>query len=402
MTQTSGGISVDRGYRASSSGGTRRGRSRVEDRAAAADSSQSLGEWGQEEWELPGQGDSGPKCGEYYPEAVCDSCGELQFGSHNCGRRSCPDCWHGWADKASVRGAKRIQSFRYTQPDDHRRQVAHAVVSPPDGDVMNERQYWDGRSKAAEIAKEKGFRGFAVVPHPYRGTDRAKRLYRQSEVSYGFWVWWRNDMDGDEELVRWSPHYHIIGFTTPDMNQGDESDEWVYNFITSLDRFGGIHDRDSHKDVYGTFRYLLSHTGYPGGSSKQVVTWCGELANSVFVEEATADYQIEKPSEGVQSVILREIEEAVDVATEDDEDSEDGAEDRETDDMGKCPCDGCDGLLIDVFDVRRYLEYNRPPPEVAHRMTVAYEWRMGEVSPPPGMKRPETEEHAQEAFEAML
>jgi hypothetical protein len=46
-----------------------------------------------------------------------------------------------------------VQSFRETQPKNHRRQAAHAVVSPPDGAVMNEREFYDGRSRAADIAQ---------------------------------------------------------------------------------------------------------------------------------------------------------------------------------------------------------------------------------------------------------
>lgn len=403
MSQLDGGVTVDRGYRAAVAGSSSSpSTSRVEQRAAgAADWSDDLGHWGAAEWELPGFGEKGPRCGEYYPQAVCDSCGEPEFATHQCGRRGCPDCWGTWAREAGVRATVRLQSFRYTLPDNYERQAAHAVVSVPEGEVMNERQFYKGRKKAAEIAEQKGFRGFAIVPHPYRMTDAAKREFRSTDVEYGIWSWWRRDRDGDRDLIKWSPHYHIIGVTTQDMDSAEDSDEWVYRFIRSMDRFDGVHDRESHEDVYGAFRYLLSHTGWPEGSTNQAVTWYGELANSIFVEDAREEWQNEKPSEGILSVLEREVEQVAGVEPEGDEGDESGAV-GETDDLGECPCDSCDGLLIDVFDVRQYLRHNDPPPDVAERMVAAYEWRLGERQPPPGMKRPDSEEHAREAFEMLL
>jgi len=362
---------------------------------------EDLGRWGAGKWNLPGYGEKGPKCGKYYPEAVCDECGELDFGMHNCGRRSCPDCFGIWAKEAGVRATVRIQSFRHTQPDNHKRQAAHAVVAPPEGSIMNERQFYKGRKKASEIASEKGFRGFAIVAHPWRVKEWVKQDYRDAGPDVGLWVWLRNEFTETElrDRIYWSPHYHIIGATSAGMEPGNESDEWLYEFIRSFESYGGIRDTESHDDLYGGFRYLLSHTGYPEGSTKQAVTWYGDLANSVFVEDASEEWQIEKPSEGVRSALEREIEAMAGVVQEDDED---GVQSEETDDMGECPCDDCTGVLIDVFDVRAYLDHNDPPPEVADRMVTAYEWRVGDRLPPPGLKYPQTKEQAIEAFESLM
>lgn len=364
---------------------------------------EDLGRWGSAKWNLPGYGEMGPKCGEWYAEAVCDECGHLNPGTHNCGRRSCPNCWGIWAKEAAVRATVRVQSFRETQPKDYRRQAAHAVVAPPEGSVMNEREFYDGRQEAAEIAEKKGFRGFVIVAHPWRATEDAKDEYRRADPDAGLWVWLRSEFSESElrDRIYWSPHYHIIGATSADMEPGDESDEWLYEFIRSFDSYEGIRDRGSHEDVYGAFRYLLSHTGYPEGSTKQALTWYGDLANSVFVEEATEDWQIQKPSEGVRSALRREVE-AVAGVTEDEEGDKEGGASDESDDLGECPCDGCGGVLIDVFDVRAYLDHNDPPPEVAKRMKAAYEWRVGDRAPPAGLKHPQTKEQALEAFEALL
>lgn len=394
MTREFGGIVADH-----------RPQEMLRDSSPSTETSEIRGEWsaglgpfGQTTWQLPGQGDRGSGCGEYRPMAVCESCGQPEFKARTCGARSCPDCWGMWAKQAAVRATKRIQAFRYTQPDNHRRQVAHAYVSPPEGTVRTVGEYWDGISKAADMAEEKGFRGFTVIPHPYRPTQEAKERYREADPDYGIWVWLRNDIEGLERYTKWSPHYHIIGLTSADMEPGEDGDEWLYQFKRSLTRFDGIEDRDSHEDLYGAIRYLLSHTGFPEGSTRQVVRWYGDLANSVFVENATKDWQNEKPSKDVRAGLLREIEAVAGQEVDD----EDGEERPESDDVGDCPVEDCDGVMIDVFDVSAYLEHNDPPPDVRNRMRMARDWRLGRVEPPPGLKRPRTEQDAREAYRAML
>ena len=371
-----------------------------DDRGGAGEWSEGLEPFGVTAWQLPGQGDRGAGCGEWYPEAVCETCGEPRFTSRVCGARSCPDCWGVWAKDAAVRATVRLQAFRYTQPNDWHRQVAHAYISPPEGEVMTEREYWEGRSKAAEIAKSKGWWGFTVIPHPYRVTEEGKERYRAEDPDYGIWVWLRNDVEGMSRYTKWSPHYHIIGATGADMEPAKDSDEWVYQFKRSVESFDGVRDADSHEDLYGLCRYLLSHTGYPEGSTKQTVTWYGDLANSVFVEDATEEWQNEKPSEGVLSALEREVEAVAGPSTEDDEG--DGEAVSEGDEVGECPCDDCGGVLIDVFDVGMYLQHNDPPPGVREVMVTARDWRLGRIEPPPGLKRPRSEEEAEEALEAML
>ena len=334
-----------------------------------------------------------------YPEAVCESCGEVTFAGRVCGARTCPDCWGAWAKKAAVRATVRVQGFRYVQPDDWRRQAAHAVVSPPEGEVMTEREFWDGRSKAAELAEAKGWRGFSVIAHPCRVTDEGKERYRAEEPEYGIWVWLRNDVEGMERYIYWSPHYHIVGATGADMEPAREGDEWSYRFFRSVEWFGGLRDRGSHEDVYGLFRYLLSHTGYPEGSSRQAVVWYGEMANSVFVEEAGEPWQVEKPRASARSVLRQEVKEVAGPSVEEEGEAEsvlDGVEE-----VGECPVGECDGVLVDVFDVYDFLMRNEVPGRVADRMELARDWRLGRVEPPPGLKRPRCEEDARQAFEVM-
>ena len=395
--QTEGTVSVDVGFRASLPIEDD-SPSRVQERAERSDDAESLGRWGSEPWELPGFGEKGPRCGEYYADGVCEG-GHVDWGSHQCGRRTCPDCWGVWADDGAVRATKRVQSFRHTQPADYRRQAAHAVVSPEAGEVRTEREYWDGCSKAADIAEAKGFRGFAVIPHPWRLSELGEELYQHVEPEHGKWVWIRWLLERSDHwdcLFEWSPHYHIVGLTTQDMDEGKESDEWAYHFIRSLDSYEDIGDTESHEEVYGLFRYLLSHTGYPEESTKQVVRWYGDLANSVFVEDATEDWQHEKPPESVRESIEQAIEQAVGHSTEDDEE---GTEDDEED---VCEHEDCSEQVISVWDIDQYLRQVDPPREVADVMRVARDWRMGDLRPPPGLMHPKTEQDAQDALDALL
>jgi len=376
--------------------------SRATERAARSSPgawSEGLSRYGSEPWKLPGFGESGPKCGVFSPGAVCDECGHVEYHTHQCGRRSCPDCWSLWAEKASVRATVRVQSFRYVHDF---KQTAHATVSPPEGEIMTEREFYDGKKRAAEIVQEKGFRGFAIIAHPWRVTSGGKRLYRQEDPDTGIWVWLRQNHSESEirELTYWSPHYHVIGATTRGMDPAKDGDEWNYVFHRSHKPMGGASDKEAHEDVYGNFRYLLSHTGWAEGETKQAITWYGDLANAVFVEDASEEWQIQKPSEGIQQAIQRHTEEVVGVSVEEDEGAGDGEDAR--DDEGDCPCDDCGGVLIDVLDVDRYLRHNEPPPDVARRMELCYDWRLGRVQPAPGLKFPKSEEDAQEALESIL
>jgi hypothetical protein len=348
---------------------------------------------------MPGFGESGPKCGVWYPDAVCDECGDVSMNTHKCGRRSCSNCFGIWAKEASVRGTERIQSLRYVSEF---KQSAHASLSPTEGEIRTKRQFFQGKKKAAEKAREKGFRGFAVIGHPWRPTEEAKAMYRAVDPDVGIWVWLREEFTESEmkELIHWSPHYHIIGCTTPDMDPASESDEWVYTFHRSHKAIGGAADKEAHSDVYGNFRYLLSHTGWPEGSTKQAVTWYGDLANSVFVEDASEEWQVQKPSEGVRAAIRRHTEEVAGVDLE--EEGDGAGVDDGRDDLGDCPDVECGGVLIDVLDVDRYLRHNDPPPDVAKVMKTCFDWRLGRLHPPPGLRRPKTEEDARGVLDHLL
>lgn len=393
MSQTGGGLTVDRGYRSASSG--RSGgsdQSHAQKRAERVEAvSLGSGVYGAEEWILPGFGEAGPRCGEYYPDAVCDGCGEPKFGSHQCGRRECPDCWGSWAKEAAVKRTVRLQARRLDEPDDYRRQAAHAVISPEE-EVRTIRQFVEWRSRAGEIAQEHGFRGCDVVGHPFRTTEEADRLYREADPQVGKWAWLREEyperlsLGASDPLVVWSPHYHVLGLTSSDMDSGD-GDGYVYHFIRSLSAVSSKYDQESHGDVYGVYRYLLSHAGFHREDGHNTIVGYGDLSNARFGEFRPSEREMEKLDEQVR--------EAVGLV-----DEEEGGAEEEPE---PCPFDEeCDGQLIDVYDVRAYLDHMDPPAEIEAAMMTAYEWRMGRVEPPPGLKAPQNRDDAKEAFGVLL
>jgi hypothetical protein len=368
------------------------------------DDQEGLGRHSSEPFEpytLPGKGESGPECGRWLPGGVCNACGDVKPIMQQCERRTCSDCWARWARQASVRAATRVQAFRHTQPDNYKRQIQHAVVSAPEGEIQSTREFFEGKKKAAEIAESKGWRGFAVIAHPWRVEPKTRREYKRENPDVGLWVWLRREKEDIYQHIYWSPHYHIIGLSGQGMEEGKESDEWLYRVLSTENPYKpyeGTRDRDSHGEVYGTFRYLLSHTGWPEDSTRQAVTWYGCLANNVFVEEANEEWQHEKPSEGVLSVLQREIEV---VASADESAAESDESAAESDEREECDCDGCEGEVIDVFDVKAYLRQRDPPPDVVRSMKLARKWRLKEVQPPPGAKRPSTREGFREAWRVL-
>jgi hypothetical protein len=282
-------------------------------------------------------------------------------------------------------------------------------VSVDTDDVSTKRELFAKRTDVADMAMEKGFRGCAVIPHPWRASDLGKMLWRakvdrddDGEPIIGFWVWLRHNSEWLEldEMVNWEPHYHIIGPTSPDMEGAKESDKWRYHVIKfNEEPLTHTADQDSHEEVFSTFRYLYSHVGEPPECDRQMTTWHGELANNVFVDDATESWQVAKPSQGVVDSIERNVKEMSGQCIERDESDGDGDE---SDDVGDCPKGDCCGNLIGVWDVDDYLDQNNPPPDVLNKMRVCRDWVEGVVTPPAGMKQPTVEKDARHALARML
>lgn len=345
---------------------------------------------------LPGFGESGEGCGEVRPVAVCETCGETEFGPHVCGNRGCPDCWGSWAKDSALTGAQTVQAFRLSQPADHHRQTGHFVYSPEDAPTTLS-QLKRLRTEAADVAKEKGVRGGATVLHPWRVDASTKKVYREQEPDVGIWVWLRETFgESWREQVVWSPHVHVVGLMTPEMEPGDDRGD-VWALIDTFGRLDGAGDRDSHNEVYGAFRYLLSHAAVPAPSTEESLmsrTWFGELHGSKFTpEEVVAEWKLRRLERTLEEVTNR-------ILT--DEEAEAYWEEKESLDVGECPSEECGGVLIDVMRVPEYFERAEPPPEVSERMQTCHDWRMGRIRPPPGLQNPTCEEDARKVIKELL
>lgn len=397
MSQLAGGISVDEGYRVGKPGSTSRAAAeRSFDPADHGDESLGVKVYGADDWSFPGMSDPHPDCGNYRVEGVCENCGEPHFAPHQCGRRGCPNCAGIWMKQAAMKRTVRLQSVRYGA--DHK-QVAHAVVSPSKP-TQSTREYLDGRSDAADVAKEKGFTDFDVIAHPCRVTDEGKEIYekeQRDDDKRGIHVWLKHEYPDrytfgkDDSLLYWSPHYHIIGLTSADMEPAKESDEYVYKFIDSLPAFR-MNDKQSYESVYRVYRYLLSHAGIHEERQFNAVVGYGGVSNTAYKDH--------KPSDGVISRMERLVEEIAEEMLDDDDGSIERAG-SDVDELGECEyCD--DGIVINVFRAPEFIEQAQPPPDIRDRFIAAYEWRKGKIDPPPGLKRPQSEQDASEAFDSLV
>lgn len=354
------------------------------------------------EWSIPGKGEAAPDCGRVSPQGFCDASGHIEMGYHDCGRRECPDCWsRQWAGPRTVTVVSRLAAAREAAEDPSDKRAVHAVVGPPPDDLPNTIEgFYRMRAEANTIAKEHGIRGGVVVPHGYRATDDTKARYKREDPNLSLWWWIRQNETPWGEQVYWSPHYHIIGLASsrnldPETGQPghikpgeDREDGWLFKNIRSLDRYDGPNDIDGTEDMIRVIRYLLSHTTFPQNEKRMSVTWFGELHGCMFV-----------PEEALTLVRWRKIQDTVErlVGSQaDDDDEEDGEH--------TCKVDGCDGTVHDIFQARAYLDtvQGTIPVDMQRRILTAYEWKIGKVHPPPGMKSPRSVEEAREVLDHLL
>jgi hypothetical protein len=249
---------------------------------------------------------------------------------------------------------------------------------------------------AYELAKEKGVRGGAAIPHGYRIKDEIQDLIavkrEQGEFEGGDWKYVRECDRHWRDLVYWSPHVHIVGWVgSNDVGEGDtESDGgWVWQNHRSLEEFH-LTREDGYDDVIGLSHYLMSHVTLEKGEGRQAYRWFGELAPASFSPEQAL-------SEGTLTALERRAEEVAGVTVEE-EGEGDAGEDRDP-----CPVEDCDGELISIWEADAFLEQNGDELTQTEydRLVTAKMWRRGEIEPPPGLKRPQNEQQARETFQAL-
>jgi hypothetical protein len=355
---------------------------------------------------IPGKGERGENCGEWFPKEFCDECGEPHLGVSRCEQRTCPDCWGAWTRRRAEKITRRLGAARYAESGGLPKRAVHAVMSAPQGEIRTLSGVSQGYRDAYELAQEKGVRGGVVVFHGFRVTDEADMVFEEAKASGAWeveedgkkWAFVRSREKRVERgigegrdwrgLTYWSPHWHILGLCEDfEADDPDEQDGWVARNIRSLERFQ-LHNSEGYEDMVGAARYLLSHGSFETGTSKDCVRWFGELATTKFSPE-------EELSEGTLSVVERMAKEAA----ESHEERGEGSEEEE--------CENCgNGSMSPIWEAGAALMdkgwCQRIGREQQRRLTAAFEWSIGERPPPGGLKHPRSKVEAEEALESLL
>lgn len=346
---------------------------------------------------IPGQGEPGDNCGVWMPFEFCDECGEPEMGMSRCEKRVCPDCYRLWEEERTIAGVQRLAKARYAEDDGIDRRAMHAVMSPPEGEIKTIQQWYDGYREAYTLAQKQGIRGGVVIGHGYRVEPETKREYRRLDLDYGIWRWIREDKPKSwRSYTYWSPHYHVIGLCR-DLaeNKPEQQDGWNSVRIDSLSAFTSTTDREGVEDMVRRIRYLLDHGTFESETSKDCVRWFGDLATTKFQPD-------EELSEGSASAIDRLVEEVVGNPESEEGDGEEWFSEEET-----RQCDNCESTSFSsIFEAGGALMdkgwCERIGREQQRRLQTAFEWAIGEVVPPPGLKNPTTEAEAHETFQELL
>jgi len=349
---------------------------------------------------LPGKGEPGKNCGDWYPAEFCKVCGEPQFGESRCEQRSCPSCWAKWSRNRTEGATRRLAVARYVASEGLSKRLVHSVVSPPEGSVRSLVDVYQGFRKAYEIGQSKGVRGGVAIFHGYRVTEEAQAAY-EAEVEVGkwdpetqgkLWSWVRQHTQSWRSLTYWSPHWHLIGLCEDfEADDPDGQDGWVARRIRGLERFT-LRDLEGYDDMIGCVRYLLSHATFESDSTRDCIRWFGSLATSKFSPE-------DEVSEGVLSVIERKIEECLESGCE----ASEGHSEPDVDE-----CDNCEAVdsFASIWKAGTWLAdpewCNEIGREQQRRLSAAFEWVIGEVVPPPGLRHPRSESEAYEVLEQLV
>lgn len=363
--------------------------------------SQTLDEsiYGEQEWIIPGMGESGDDCGRWWSEAFCDEHAHIKHKRHKCGRRSCANkgCHARWIREKAVAICTRLGAARYAAEEGEKRAI-HGYVSAPEGSVTTIEGFYDFVKEAYTLAKKKGVRGGVAIPHGYRVKKEIQDLIavkrEQEEFEGGDWKYVR-ECDRDwRDLVYWSPHVHVIGWVgSNDVGEGDpdSDDGMVWQNRRSLEEFH-LSREEGYDDQIGLSHYLMSHVTLEKDAGRQAYRWFGELAPASFSPE-------EALSEGTLTALQRRAEEVAGQPVDEDEDGVGADEEDE-----ECEVEGCDGRMVSIWEADAFLEQNGDDLEKDEydRLRTAYLWRKGEIEPPPGMKRPGNEQQAIEALGAMV
>jgi hypothetical protein len=241
--------------------------------------------------------------------------------------------------------------------------------------------------------REAGVRGGVSIFHGFRVKEETQERWREQQESgkteHPLWKWVReNDRDWRSQTY-WSPHYHYLGLCED--FEADEADGWVLRRLSSASAFTAVSQRPAYESVASMVSYVLSHATFESVESVKCVTWFGEVHPSQFQAE-------KELSEGVYRVISRLAEEVAGGC----EDRGGGGEEI----LGECELEDCEGNrrpIYDAFDWLANPEWSdKVGRERVRHLSVAFEWAIGEIRPPPGLACPRSENACQEAFTVLL
>lgn len=188
---------------------------------------------------------SGTACGitKWVITGKCSKCGHpVELHKSTCGRIECPDCYKGWARRASDRVGLRVWGYLHALGD-YRYKPWHIVLSIPGCTEWK---------KYKELAAEFGCTGGVMVIHPFRvirsvartiqDAASAEHLNRYDYIrKHGLW-----------NMLEYSPHAHVIGYGYMIENKPDSA--FQYRKIRPIMDRGAV-----ERAAY----YLLSHAMMP-------------------------------------------------------------------------------------------------------------------------------------------
>lgn len=209
---------------------------------------------------------------------------------HNCGRRTCPDCWTTWADRAADRGVDVLNGYitaRYGSAQKALpgmeidrmlprhvsfhppRQVIDALVREVDRVIVSPRDFQTEflkrlRQLATRIIEEAGGVAGVMVPHEIRlksDRDNQEADYTSNTNRY------RKVLNRDDwqEHVKYYPHVHVLLFGSLENSKDfNERTGWTYRM-----------HRVAHEPRDALY-YLLSHASAAHGVN--AVTYFGACA----------------------------------------------------------------------------------------------------------------------------
>jgi hypothetical protein len=188
-------------------------------------------------------------------KGVCSKCGyPVELNKSSCGRLECPDCYKGWARRASDRVGLRVWGYLHALGSYDKMRPWHIVLSIPGCTE------WQ---KYKTLAQEYGCTGGVMVIHPFRVKPGVQRVL-QEQASAAHLN--RYDFIRKHELwhlLEYSPHAHIIGFGY--LIENTPGAAFQYRKIRPLMDRGAV-----ERAAY----YLLSHAMMPA-KSKHLVKYFG-------------------------------------------------------------------------------------------------------------------------------